>query len=173
MGFVSLRIRYTGIAIPGVLKRELPRAQKAAFFHIGVLWHKLFRPKHFTQKGGREYGYAKRAGERFPRGSKQFRSSYTGQKLRRFGHTRPNEFTGVTRALSKIRNVKATSKGVKIRLRTPALNFHKFKDGSSPADEMRVVSARELRFLLKRFVNELFRQFAKIRGRKKTVRLAA
>jgi hypothetical protein len=74
-------------------------------------------------KGAREYGYQKREGERGTAGSEKFKTSYTGRKLRRFGHTRPLVLTGESMRLAAIRDVRSTSKGAKVVIHARVLNF--------------------------------------------------
>jgi hypothetical protein len=64
-----------------------------------------------------------RQGERGT-GTKFFKKSYTGRKLHKWGHTRPLEWSGVTRARASVLDVKATSKGGKLITHVNVLNFH-------------------------------------------------
>lgn len=100
------------------LKRAVWNSQviKPTLEVAGVYWHSKLRAKHFTAEGAQEYGYTKRKGELIPRGSKRFRRSYTGRKLAMKGHTRPLVFSGEGEALSRIQDVRATAKRVRVIL---------------------------------------------------------
>lgn len=132
-------------ATPGVLKKHWNTLVKACWEALGSHWHARMREKHFTHAGATEYGYDKRQGERGSQSGLGFRSSYTGRKLRRFGHTLPLVWSGASRTLSQIRNVRTTRDGVKVVMNTPTLNFRKGKlgKGKTMREEMTTVSARE------------------------------
>lgn len=144
---VLIRVTERG-AVPGVAKRELNTMLKAAWEETGVHWHRSMRPKHFTHAGAREYGYTPRKGERGAAGTKGFRQSYTGRKLKRFGHTLPLVYTGESRELTRIRDVRATSKGVRIVMNAPKLNFRSRHSTINMRDEMTRISAGEARELV-------------------------
>jgi len=143
---VKLKMVYTG-AVPGLAVREVNTIKRRAFFGGGVQWHKQFRPKHFTRAGASEYGYAPRSGERgnTPRGG--FRRSYTGRKLKQFGHTRPLEFSGEAKALTRMRDVRATAtrkrSRVRVVLHANKLNWRNPDSEINMADELRRISAAE------------------------------
>jgi hypothetical protein len=141
---ILMTVKWTG-PIPGVtLKaRELNAIKRAGYEKIGLLWHRTMRPKHFTQAGAKEYGYTPRSGEDAARGSKSFRQSYTGRKWRTKGHTFPLMWSGMSRQLSRIRDVRATSKGVRIVIRAPALNFRNPHTKINMREEMTRVSIKE------------------------------
>ncbi len=68
------------------------------------------RDARFTEAHARAAGYAHRKGELLPRDTAAFRRSYTGRKLRMFGHTRPLEFSGETRNKVRAASINATNK---------------------------------------------------------------
>lgn len=111
-------------------KRKLNQFIKHGYVVALTLWHRKFRPKHFTREAFRRYPgvYKPRAGERGnPQRDKNgkllgFRSTYTGQKLRRWGHTNPLSFSGQSESLSRQRVIRATSKKGRAVIRAPALN---------------------------------------------------
>lgn len=136
-------------AVPGVLKRELNRLLKQAWETLGIYWHANFREKHFTHAGATEYQYDKRQGEDRSQGGKGFFRTYTGRKLRRFGHTLPLVWSGASRTRSRIRDVRATRAGVRVVINAPTLNFRKGRlaTGKTMREEMTTVSAKERRDL--------------------------
>lgn len=151
---ILFKIKYQG-AVPRLAQRELRRLLRDSFEDAGVFWHRMFRRKHFTKAGAREYGYTPRKGEQAGRGSKAFRRSHTGRKLRQFGHTLPLVFTGQSRQLTRIRDIRATSKGVRIVMRAPGLNRRPRGGRINLREEMTRVSIRERDALVKRFDRQL------------------
>ncbi len=148
---------------PGILKRALPRLNKAAWKAAGIFWHTEFRPLHFLRSATRRYGYLPRSGSRLPRGSKGFRRSYSGRKLRKYHHMKPLVFSGQSRDLTKIRNIKATSKGVRVSMNAPALNARP-KDGRIRMHkELRKVIPAEREAIAEVLAKEFERQADRIR----------
>ena len=136
-------------ATPGILKKHFNALTKKCWEAMGNYWHAHLREKHFTHAGATEYGYDKRQGERGSPGDKGFRRSYTGRKLRRFGHTYPLVWSGASRTLTRIRNVKSTKDGCRVVMNVPTLNFRKGKlgRGKTMREEMTTVSQRERELL--------------------------
>jgi hypothetical protein len=100
----------------GRKKGVVNRAVKSALTAAAKEWHQKYYAGHFTKAGAQKYGYYKRKGELISPGSKAFRRSYTGKKLRKFGHTDPLKFTGETYHLGKVAKIKATSKQARVIL---------------------------------------------------------
>ena len=77
-------------------------------------WHRHYRPRHFGERASARYGYKPRQGEREARqawvtdrrGRRRPNTSYTRQKLLRYGHTRPLVWTGRSQARSAAREVR-------------------------------------------------------------------
>ena len=143
IGFIEIRTR--GLAAGR--KAAHNRALKYAWEQTGVYWHEHFREKHFTSAGATEYGYKPRQGERGRQGAKGFSRSYTGRKLKKYGHTRPLELTGQSRASTRTRKVTATSKGARVVMRAPALNFKARGSDINMNEEMRTISPAESKVL--------------------------
>ena len=165
---VQFKIRYTG-ATPKLAKRVLRQVTKTAFLNVGIFWHKQFRPKHFTKAGAREYGYEPRKGESGNPHRRGFRRSYTGIKLRRFGHTRPLVWTGESQRLTQLRDVRATSKGVRIVLRAPTFNRRSKHSRIDMRAELTTVSARETKQIVRLFGRLVERQLNALRDRETVV----
>jgi hypothetical protein len=164
-----IKLRSEG-AVPKVAKRTLNKSYKAAFQSAGLHWHRRYSRKHFTAAGAREYGYSPRQGERMGRGTKRFRKSYTGRKLRLFGHVLPLVWSGASRLLARIRDARSTSKGVRVLIHARTLNRPRKGGKKSMREEMTTISDREERRLKQQIGETLTRRFARIRT-KSTKRL--
>ena len=137
---------------------------RAGFTAIGHYWHRALRPKHFTHRGATEYNYEPRVGERWNLGSKGFRASYTGRKLRRFGHTRPLVYTGQSERDSKIARIVATSKRVRVIMTLPRLNWRHPSRGKTMREELTTISKGEERLLLRLFRDRVIAGLNGIKG---------
>jgi hypothetical protein len=149
---IKISIKETGM-VPGMLKREFNNLMRQCYRAMGTWWHAQMRPKHFTHRGATEYGYDPRQGERGS-GAKTFKRSYSGRKLRKFGHTLPLVWTGASRTRSLIRDIRVTKDSARVVLSTPTLNF---KRGRKPGakktlrEEMTTVSDGERKELARVF----------------------
>jgi hypothetical protein len=131
---IQFLFRYTGPRPKGVHKHL-----KIAWRDAGILWHQRMRGKHFTQRGAAEYHY-------------QYRSKkYTAVKRRKHGHKLPLVFTGRSRMLTRMRDVRPTAKGVRVVMRAPALNFRPKGWTHTMREEMTRVSQGEAKQLATRF----------------------
>lgn len=127
-------VKETGCT-PRLAKKAINDIARETVREMGAYWHDHFREKHFTQAGAREYGYATR------------QRGYMIAKARIHHHQNPLEFTGLSHALSKIKDIRATatSKEAKVRvvLHTPALNFIPRGGSINMRDEMTRISRDE------------------------------
>ncbi len=159
---IRIDVQFTG-TVPRFQRREWGKVKKTGFEAIARSWHQKMRTKHFTPAGAREYRYSPRDGERGTKGARFFDRSYTGRKLKRHGHTLPLVFSGVSRRLSQLRNISATSKGAKVRMNVPQLNRARRPAGKkSLREELTTVSDREkgtLTRLIARVVRFKIRQW--------------
>lgn len=135
----SLNLKYTGFPPK---KRDYNNAVKQTLAATAKNWHQQYYEKHFTAAGAAEYGYTKRKGEAMPRGSSKFRSSYTGKKLKRFGHTDPLKFTGTGFRLGKVAIIRSTYRWGKAVLPS-VFNFKHPKSQINMREELTRVSTRE------------------------------
>ncbi len=101
-------IGYQG-AVPRAMRKRMRLILKIAYLKAGRFWHRVHRPKHFTAAGARLYGYRRRVPE------------YEFKKFRTKGHRDPLVFTGSSRAFTAHRDVRATSKGVRVPMATDNL----------------------------------------------------
>ena len=108
-------------AVAGFPAKSKNAAAKATYEGMGLFWHENQLDKHFTHAGAREYNYAPR--QTAEPGARTFARSYTGQKLKKFGHTLPLVKTGQSRRLCRIRDVRPSSKGARIVLHARTFNF--------------------------------------------------
>lgn len=92
----------------------LRAALKEAWIDAARYFHDRMRDRRFSIEHAKAAGYAPRKGSDEPIGSKAFWRSYTGRKLKKYGHMRPLEFSGKTRAAMKSYvSLSSTSKGGK------------------------------------------------------------
>lgn len=110
-------------ATPRGMARAYNKAAKKSYHAAISYFHQTYRAKRFTVKHARAAGYALRKGEDLPWGSKEFWRSYTGRKMRKFGHRSPLKYTGETERRARVVNITATSKQGKGRYSLPALNY--------------------------------------------------
>lgn len=99
---------------------------KNVFQAGGEFYHENYVDLHFRNSASLRYGYRPRSGEpgsKNPPGSKYYKRTYTWRKLKKFGHTRPLEWTGESRALANVRDVRSTSKWARIYSHARVLNF--------------------------------------------------
>jgi hypothetical protein len=95
-------------------KKEIRASLKTSWYNAGKFFHLNLRDKRFTKEHAMKAGYTLRKGEASGAGTKNFFRSYTGRKLKKFGHTRPLEFTGETRAAVRTASISSTSNGGKV-----------------------------------------------------------
>lgn len=118
--FLNVNVRYKG-AHP-LTKRIWNSLIKETLRVAGEYWQRKFLPKHFTEAGAKEYRYALRSGQTQPRGSKGFKRSYFGRKLLSPtrgggpGQALPLVNSGVSQRLARVRDIRATSKRVRVIL---------------------------------------------------------
>lgn len=143
--------------VPGnVPKRVIERANKPAFVEAGKLWHQRFRRQHFGADASARYGYAPR------------KPLYLKNKRRAVGHIRPLVFSGQSEQLSRIRDVRATSKRGRIVLHTPGLNRKHPASQVNMREEMTTVIASEGQAMAERFVAKKVSEMSRYTRRKKT-----
>lgn len=119
---------------------EWRRISKLGWAAAGAFWHRVILPRHFTHRGARQYGYAKRS------------RRYELRKLRKYGHTRPLEYSGELKRqvlrMREVRTVGDNSKragAVRIKLRGPRHLYAYRKDLRQPdkAKELATVSRQD------------------------------
>lgn len=144
----KITVRERG-ATPGILKRELNRLSKASWFDAAKRHHVENTADRFTPEHARKAGYHKRKGENLAPGSKGFKRSYYGRKLRSDtkgggpGRADPLVYSGKSQQQSKFPSIGSTASGAKIRFRTPVFNFRHPKSRIRMSDEFRKVLPEE------------------------------
>lgn len=101
-------------------------------------FHEHRRDLRFSAEHGKAAGYSPRKGEQAGLSGKDFWRSYTGKKMRIYGHRRPLEFTGETRKAVRTATITFTSKSARVKYPGAAkLNFRHPKSQVRAADEFR------------------------------------
>lgn len=95
-------------------KKEIRASLKKSWENAGRFFHLNLRDKRFTKEHAQKAGYTLRKGEDKGTNSKDFFRSYTGRKLKKYGHTRPLEFSGATRSAVRSANISSTSSGARV-----------------------------------------------------------
>lgn len=135
-----------GALAAGKKQSVVNRAVKSALAAAATEWHQKYYAGHFTKAGAARYGYVKRKGELIAPGAKPFKRSYTGRKLKKFGHTDPLKYTGETYQLGKVAKIKATRKESRVLLPV-GLNRKHPKSQIRMRDEATRVLPEEARYL--------------------------
>lgn len=142
----------------GGYKKEMRASLKESWANAGKFFHLNMRDKRFTKEHAMKAGYALRKGEESGIGTKAFFRSYTGRKLKKFGHTRPLEFSGRTRAAVRAANISSTSNGGKVAYAgANTFNYHNpfSKPELRPNLEFRRIIPEEAEQLAKQFNSEI------------------
>ena len=127
-------------------KRMARKAMKTAWHKIAGFWHRNYRPLHFLQSASRRYGYRRRT------------DKYNRAKLREHGHTIPLVWSGTTKALAAVRDIRSTSQSGKARIYGRALNLRPRGWPHKLGDEVKLTTVRERRVLAKVFVRHFERR---------------
>ena len=137
--------------MPRDVRRAMPGLLRSAYVSALTLWHTEFRPIHFTKRAASRYRYTPRAGQRAPRGSKAYQRSYTARKQREKGHTLPLVYTGQSRRLAQLRDIRATSKGGRVKIHARGLRRRHPKSRINMAKEMTRLIPTEKRAMIEAF----------------------
>lgn len=111
-----IRIRERGPVRRG-LKKAHRQAAKVAWYETGVWFARMNTDKRFTHAHATRANYTKR------------KRAYEARKLKRYGHTRPLEYSGRARLAS--RSVRVTSTQHAGRVRYPGLRVFNLKHPNS------------------------------------------
>jgi len=150
---ITITMTETG-ATPKIARRELNKLYKKMFMAGAGWWHGRFEKKHFTARGAAQYKYRRRS------------KKYTAKKQRIFGHTLPLVFTGQSRILASIRDIRGTAKGARAVIHARGLNRRpRNAPGKSMREEMTTVSRSEERSIFRRMEDDLTRSFGRISAR--------
>lgn len=157
-------------SVPDLMRREQNAVVRAAMRQMGITWHQKIREKHFTNAGAAEYGYMKRSGD-VPGTYRKFARTYQGRKLKKYGHTRPLEYTGMSRMRSRIRDVRATATAkravAKVFLHTNQLNFRPKNWPYPMGEELRAISRGDADLLIATLHEAVLYKLKNLRRRKR------
>lgn len=126
-------IQYRGS--PEATKKELRAAVKPELARVVQWWHSKILPGHFLIAAEGKYRYRRRS------------ASYLRQKVKRFGHRRPLEYTGdMKRQVTSMARITSTSKGAKVNMTGPRYLYMYRKDLKQPdkAAELTAITASEV-----------------------------
>jgi hypothetical protein len=124
---IFFSIKYTG----EVGKRTWNALLKEAYLAGVGHWHDKFAMRHFTLQGARLYHYE-------PRSKK-----YLSRKQKLFGHRLPLVWSGASRTLAAIRDVRSTFRGGKAVIHARGLNRKPRGKKDSMREEMTRVTGNE------------------------------
>lgn len=157
-------IKWTGLTPKGLKRGQFNKeVLKPAYQDLGEYFHAKMLPKRFTIAGGRMLNYDYRSGERPGTSYKAFWKSYTGRKVRKFGHRKPLVWSGETeRDATRIRDIRTTSRGVKIVLHARKLNFRNKYSSIFMNEEVRRVSPQEYTELKREFERAVQRRIKQV-----------
>lgn len=97
---------------PPIIPRSVAqKMSKREFKRRGETWARHYKDPHFSPIAYSRYGYQKRS------------RKYNFAKQRRFKHTRPLEYTGTSRRLSKTHKIIATKRSVVIQMPVRVFNL--------------------------------------------------
>lgn len=161
---IPIIIRWHETGPPVIPRRSLNRVLRLAYDSIGKRWHTEFRPIHFTRRAIGRYGYTPRKGD--TGSGRAFRGSYTAQKLRKFKHTLPLVWSGDSRLLSRLRDVRSTAKGARVVMRVPTLNLRPATGTINMREELATITQPEAAALATTFAAVMERSIGKIRTRR-------
>lgn len=137
----SITIRERGVA-PRNMRRAFGRFQAQAWQETAEYFHEHLRDLRFTEEHGRKAGYTPRKGE--GESGKAYWRSYMGRKRRKFGHSRPLEWSGETRRSVATASVTTTRNQAKISYPGGRkLNFRHPKSDVRMSDEFRRILPSE------------------------------
>jgi hypothetical protein len=144
------------------LIKEHKNCSRDAWLAAGKMWHLTFRDRRFTPAHAKKAGYALRKGEQTGLSQTAFWNSYTGQKLRKWHHKNPLQWSGKTRERVQAATITATNthygaasgsiwggsqSGGGVRIAYPGaskLNYRRWPSSPHMADEFRRVLPEEL-----------------------------
>ena len=127
-------------------KRMARKAMKTAWHKIAGFWHRNYRPLHFEKSASRRYGYRRRT------------DKYNRAKLRKFGHTIPLVWSGTSKALAAVQDIRSTSNWGKAIIHANTLNFRPQGWQGTMREELDSTTVRERRVLARVFVRHFERR---------------
>ena len=130
---ITFSVKYTG----EVSKAKWKKALKEAYLAPIVQWTDEFKMRHFTHAGAKMYGYEPRTAE------------YEAKKKRRPpGFGLPLVWSGASRTLASIRDIRSQTKGAKSIIHAVGLNRKPKGKVTSMREEMTRVTTNEQRSMV-------------------------
>lgn len=153
-----VQVDYSGYT-PKAPQKEINGALRYAYDELGVEFFEVNLPRRFTVAGGIALNYQRRS------------RAYNDRKRRLFGHTRPLEFTGVTKArvlslaYTRVKATATRSQGnVVLTLNAPTLNFRRSSSSPDLRDEITRIGGREVPPLERKLEKYIVAQFKAIQS---------
>lgn len=148
--FITVTKRNT---LGGITKTDINKIVTEVYAELAEMWHREFRPKHFTHGAYTEYGYKAR------------KTRYNKRKKENL----PLVFSGTSRELSKTYRVVATRNGSRVVMPlVKAFNFKPPNSSINMRDEFTRTSQREIdKYGV--LARKLLRQ--KLRGQKVSIKV--
>lgn len=123
--------------VPGNMTRREYNARiiKPGLEDTGVEYHRELLPIRFTERAKRLLNYTPR------------KRNYQARKRRVWGHNDPLVWSGESRGIARLRDVRATGKSVKIKIHAKTLNFRHPSSEISMSDEVTRIAPSEMQQL--------------------------
>lgn len=135
--------------IPKTMRKEWTAWRRAVFLSVAGLWHRAMRPKHFEFSAFARYGYAKRD------------KYYQMRKARLKRTTAPLVWSGRSKQLAALPNIRSTRNGGSVSMRAPTLNLKAGPGAPDMRAELTKLLPEEKQVLAKHAQQELDRFFAR------------
>ena len=154
-------IRVDRVSVLGALKRDVNRIVKKSLRFALLTWRRTILPQHFTVAGARKYGFRRRT------------RKYLEAKMRKRGHVRPLVSSGESERRSRRSRITTTAfKGV-ATINAPALNFRPKGGRIDMRDEVTRLTQQDERKMFGAFRKRFHERLRRLRGTRKTRRIAA
>ncbi len=125
--------------------------QKKAWGVTMEYWHRFILKKHFTHSGAREYNYDERQGSRGGEDGRTFNQTYTGQKLKKWGHTNPLQLSGkMKQQAMTVMDSRPKGTGGDLVLHVPPYIYYKpYASSPTMPKELTAISQRDIAKLVR------------------------
>lgn len=134
-------------AVPSEIRKAYTKGSKRAWAETAKKFHTDLRDKRFSEEHARTARYKKRT------------EKYLEAKQRKFGHTRPLEWSGETRRAVKTARITSTSsRGKAAYAGARKLNFRSGPNAPNMAKEFRHLTSADKKYLAKDYDANLNRE---------------
>lgn len=152
--------------MPRVATREHARIIGEMLEETASNHHKKYWAKHFTVYGAQEYKYAPRKGQGLS--GKAFFKSYLGRKNKQKGHMNPLVWSGESKTLASIRDIRRGRLRATIVQHARGLNRKNPRSSIRMNEEIRAVSPAEIKADMAFAEKLIKKKYRTIRGTKIT-----